>query len=193
MSYDLNNEKFKLVIAAYQRGEQITRETLSEIVGVTSLNAVKKYEKMFDAWREDQADAEECCGAEEECGTGSCTKETPSEQPPHPSDGPNWDKDLVEGTTTEVNEPVSQDLVFQTLLENKTILLEDVNGIEEKLEVSSSTPRALILKKIVPIIKEVIVGGSTIKVDVRDLRSRDPESEVAGVKVKTLLIAAELA
>ena len=74
-----------------------------------------------------------------------------------------------------------------------TYFVEDENGAEIEHEVIAVTENSIILKKVEPIIKHVFIGGVEIEVDLRKLRKEDPDAQLHGVKVSSLLTAAELA
>ena len=165
MSYNTRQEKTDLLIRAFLRGEEVTKETAPIILGIKTPRAIKAYMDEFNEWNADQNEPRE-----------EATSETSSVTP----------------------EPKKKTFTPKTNKMDLTkflVKIEDENGqeLEDDFEVVTSTSNAIIIRKIVPINKSVTINGEQVIVDLRALRIMSPDATFKGIKVSTLIVAAELA
>lgn len=187
MAYNINPNKLDLLIRAYGRDEEINEETAYTILGIKTKQVVRRYLKEFNDWKEGyEAEESELTEAEliEEPDEEEVTKNEETQEPPKPVKTPFAKKKKVE--------PKPQ-LPENKPIEDYTFVLEDENGAETLLDISFASSSTVVLKEVKPIIKEVRIGGNIVEVDLQKLRKMSPDAVHQGVKVSTLIVAAEIA
>lgn len=173
--YNINETKLNLLINASNEGREITKESVAEILAIKTPKAIKAYLEAFIV---------------------SSTKEIQNQEDT---------VQTVQGIDMDVSPvPVVKDETKKTFapkskIEEKldlsgfTVILEE-DGIEkEEFEVVSNTKTAIIINRIVPISKSIMIDGDLKTVDLRKLRAMNPDAELYGTKVSNLIILAELA
>lgn len=189
MSYIIRRKTLDFVIRAYLRGEEVTRDNIKIYTGIKTNQVNGVYWKEFKKWLESDSKGETTSFDEIE------EKEELTEK-----------ENMIEEKEEEVfNEP-SQAVIKKTLISKKalfadltgyTVKIEDDNGVESTNEfeivATSHTSKMIVVKEIKPILKDVIINGAKISVDVRKLNTMLPDTLINGVKVSTLLIAATIA
>ena len=177
MAYKIRQAKLDLMIRAYGQGDDVTIENAPIILGVKTPNAVKAYMEAFLEWKEnfENGDSE----TEEDEQESETEVETSTEEPPV--------KKEKKSFTAKKKAPTAKDI------KDYIFLIEDENGIEQKLEPLKITPSSVLLRKIEPIWKTLRIDGINTKVDIRELSKMSPDYKYMGVLVSDLLIAAKFA
>lgn len=163
---NIRQSKLDLLISAYAQGEEITSENAQTILGIKTPAVVKNYLDAFASWQKEQE------------GAGD-PEDEPTVETPQPKAKKTFAK----------KQPEKLDL------SNYRVVLEDENGAEldEEFEVVATTSNTIIVREVKPIIKTPTINGKQVRVDLRELRRLSPDVIYQGVKVSTLLIAAEIA
>ena len=168
MAYKIRQAKLDLLISYYKQGGTIDKDTIPEILGITTPAAIKEYFKTFNEWQEN-GDRQDDLPAETENKVEAPVKKTFA---------------VKKATKVKKTEKAVKDYRF---------VVEDEFGGEEEFEPVTVTSSTVVLRKVEPIVKVVTIKGVGISVDLRELRKLDPDSLQHGVKVSDLITAAELA
>jgi len=193
MAYKIRPKTFDYLVRAYFRGEEVTLETVPMLTGIKTEQVVKVYWKEFEKWLDSSNKKNEEPTSVEEIEQN----EEPTEKEIMSEEAVN-EVEVLEAPTPVVAKKtlVSKKALFADLT-GYTVKIEDDNGVEgsEEFEIvaTSHSSKMLVVKEIKPILKDVIINGDKISVDIRKLNTMSPDAIINGVKVSTLLIAATIA
>lgn len=193
MAYKIRSKTFDYLVRAYLRGEEVTLETVPILTGIKTEQVVKVYWREFKKWLLSESNGNPTSVEE--------TEQIEEEQTEN--------ENMSEETVNEVEvleAPTPSPVAKKTLVSKKalfadltgyTVKIEDDNGVEgsEEFEIvaTSHSSKMIVVKEIKPILKDVIINGNKISLDLRKLNTMSPDDVISGVKVSTLLIAATIA
>jgi hypothetical protein len=188
-AYKISQTKLQYVIETANQGIEITRKSLPDIIESKTPYVVKAY---FDAYNEHVANTSAKTPVSDEVLEVETPDETPEVETPDETPVP---VPVVNKPTSPFKKKPEPVIPFEEKFAKFENVVEDSNGIETPFpyEVQEVTGNTIIWRIPTQDIRQIMLKGEKMTVDLNELKKKKPNSLHNGILVSTLITIAEFA